>query len=206
MSWKEELSVFSFIFKSDFLCLTMFFLNNLVSTKQFLTKMGNEIANPMPIKYKIFLGKGALPFAIPTRGPAPGPMRTPRSQTVLPTIQMEWRPCISMRKWGGGAGGLRPFPHFYDSRGKWARGNLQLVEAWNRWWKWYKLRIHHEIMWILPSKRVFLDFFNTKTREPRFHNGILDENSTNWQLSAKLHLNFTPILPSKTGFLGLLKC
>ena len=28
----------------------------------------------------------------------------------------------------------------------------------------------------------------------------------NWQFSAKLRVNFTPILPSKTGFLGLLKC
>ena len=59
----------SFIFKSGFLCLTMFFLNNL----QFLTKMGNEIAYVMPIKYQIFLAPWTLA------------LRTPRSQTILPT-------------------------------------------------------------------------------------------------------------------------
>ena len=39
----------------------MCFLDIGVSIKQFLAKMGNETAYLMPTKYKIFLGKGALP-------------------------------------------------------------------------------------------------------------------------------------------------
>ena len=46
----------------------------------------------MPTKYKIFLGKGELsPYNL-TRGPAPEPPQTLRSQTVLTTIQNEMTP------------------------------------------------------------------------------------------------------------------
>ena len=52
MSWKGVVSFFVLSFsKAVFCASTMFFLNNL----QFLTKMGNETAYLMPIKYKIFL-------------------------------------------------------------------------------------------------------------------------------------------------------
>ena len=55
------------------------------------------------------------------------------------------------REWKG------PSPIFDNSWGKRAtRGNLQLVEAWSLWWKWYKLKILYEIMLILPSETGFL--------------------------------------------------
>ena len=168
--------------------------------------MGNEIANPMPTKYKIFLGKGVLPLTTPTSGPAPGPLRTPRSQTVLPTIQNGMTP-MHKRVQGGGwrAAALASF---FMTVG----GNEPLGGIYN-WWN-HGISDGNGTNWEFITKlcefylrkRGFLDFLNTKTREPRCHNGILDENSTNWQFSAKLHVNFTTILPYKTGFLGLLKC
>ena len=72
-------------------------------TKQFLTKMGNEIAYLMPTKYKIF----AAPLQPPQGGQLPGPLRTPRSHTVLPTIQNGMTPMHKRaQRCGGGAGGL----------------------------------------------------------------------------------------------------
>ena len=58
-------------------------------------------------------------------------------------------------------------------------------------------------MWIIPFQQVFLGFWNTKTHEllgappvrlldPWCHDGICDENGTNGQCSAKLHVNFIP--------------
>ena len=59
-----------------------------VSIKQFLLKMGNEIAYLMPTNYKIFLGKGALTAYNQRQGASPtGPTRTLCAQTVLPIIQ-----------------------------------------------------------------------------------------------------------------------
>ena len=113
----------SFIFKSGFPCLTMFFLNNLVwILNKFLTKMGNEIVHLMPIKYKIFFGKGALPPYNPRKGASP--LRTPRSQTVF---KMNDAHAYTSKRAQRGRGHI-----FYDSRVKWAtQGNSKLVEAWN---------------------------------------------------------------------------
>ena len=193
MSWKGGVISFLFFkFKSGFLCLTIFLLQ-IWCIKQCLAKMGNEIAHLMPTKYKIFLGKEALP---------------PCSQTVLPTIQNGMMP-ISVCK-GGKEGGRTASLIFDDSRGKWAsRGNLKLVEAWNIWWKWYKLRIHYKIMWILPSGMGFLGLLkHSETHElpgalspdPRCHNGMkivqIDNSVQNYMWILPL------ILPPKTGFLG----
>ena len=51
--------------------------------------MGNEIAYLMATKCKIFLARGAARLQPRPGGQLPGPLRTPRSQTVLPspTIQ-----------------------------------------------------------------------------------------------------------------------
>ena len=53
-------------------------------------RMDNEIAYLMPTKYKIFL-RGRFPLQ-------PGPLRTPCSQTVLPTIQNGMMPMHKAKK------------------------------------------------------------------------------------------------------------
>ena len=93
----------------------------------------------MPTKYKIFLGKGALPPC--------------EHLAHRRSFQNGMTPKRAQR---GRESGRTASLIFDDSRGKWAsRGNFKLVEAWNIWWKWYKLKIHYEIMWILPSGTGF---------------------------------------------------
>ena len=111
----------SFIFKSGFLCLTMFLLKVGVSIKQFLTKMGYEIAYLMPTNYKMFLGKGRCPLTTPAR--PLNPCEQVRSQ-----FKMEWRPWISVCK-GGGAGLPLP-PIFSWQSGEISHsGNLKLEDS-----------------------------------------------------------------------------
>ena len=115
----------SFIFKSGFLCLTMFFLNILVwESNNFWRKwvMKLHILCPLPTKYKIFLGKGALPLTTLTRGPDPWtPANT--SLTNCPSHKHAQR--------------------LGDSQGKCATlGNLKLVVAWNPMEMVYKWRNH----------------------------------------------------------------
>ena len=118
----------------------------------------------------------------------------------FPQFKMEWRPCIIVRK-GGEWEGCGPFPHFWWQSGEMSHSGDQLLEVWNLWWKWYKLRIHYEIMWILPLETGFswtfktlkpMSFRRLHPLDPRYHNGISNENSTNWQFSAKSHVNFAP--------------
>ena len=47
--------------------------------------MGTEIAYPMPTKYKIFLGKGALPPYNPRQGASPLDHKL-----SFPQFKMEW--------------------------------------------------------------------------------------------------------------------
>ena len=90
--------------------------------------------------------------------------------------------------------------------------------TYSNWWKhgisggnakWYKLRIHYKIMWILPSETGFpgpfqtlkpMSFRGLHPLDPRCHDGIPNGNSTNWQFSVKLHVNFTPDLTLWNGF------
>ena len=150
MSWKGVVRFVFFLFFCFFflffhfqirfsLPLTTFVPNNLVEVlSNFLTKLGNEIAYLMPTEYKIFLGKGALPSYNPRQRASPlDPCEHIAHRMSFPQFIMEWRPCIGVRKGGGAA------PIFDDSRGEKSNpGNLKLVEAWNLWWKWYKLRNH----------------------------------------------------------------
>ena len=97
---KRGSSVFVLSFsRAFFLCLTMFFLNNLVRVlNKFWNKMGNEIAHLMPIKYKIFLGKGVLPLLLPPPGgQPPGPPQTLFYRLSSPQFEMEWCPCNIIR-------------------------------------------------------------------------------------------------------------
>ena len=100
-----------------------------------------------PPNTKFFKQGSAVSLQNPPGGQLPGPLRTPRSQSVLPTIQNWMTPMHKQRGRGCGVGAAAPPPIYDDSWGKWAtRGNLQLVmvelhriRAWNLWWKWYKL-------------------------------------------------------------------
>ena len=72
--------------------------------KQFLTKMGNEIkfAYLMPTKYKIFLGKGALPHYNPRQGTSPWtPANTSLTDRVLPTSMCKGNESLREFKIGG---------------------------------------------------------------------------------------------------------
>ena len=69
--------------------------------KQFLMKMGNEIAYLMPTKYKIFLGNGALPPYNPRQGISPlDSCEHLAHRLSFPQFKIEWRPCLCLRKWG----------------------------------------------------------------------------------------------------------
>ena len=127
-----------------------------MSIKQFLMKMGNEIAYPMPTKYKIFLGKVALP---PYNPLDPGEYLARRPS--FPQFKMEWCPYTSMCKG-------RARPPFLMTVG----GNEPLRGIWN-WWKKHGISGGNGINWefitklceFYPLKRVFLGFKNTKTHE-----------------------------------------
>ena len=75
--------------------------------------MGNEIAYLMLTENNIFLGKGALPPYNPRQG-ADRPLRTPCSQTVLPTIQNGMMPMHRCEQ----RGGWGPGPHFWWQSGE----------------------------------------------------------------------------------------
>ena len=100
--------------------------------------MGYEIAYLMPTKCKICLARGAAPLQPLPGGQLPGPMQTPRSQTVLPTIQ-NWMTPLHVNKRAQMGEGRRAAPqsHFWWQSGEVSHsGNLKLVEPWNLWWKW----------------------------------------------------------------------
>ena len=169
----------------------------------------------MPTKYKILLGKGALP---PYRGPAPGSLQTPLSQTVLPTIQNGMTPMHkrAQRRGGQEGCGASPPPIFDDSRGKWAffcefktggsmESLVEMVQIENSLGHYVNFILENRLSLAFKTLKP-MSFRGFRPLDPWCHDGIANENSTNWQFSAKLHVNFTPpphILPSKTGFLGL---
>ena len=66
--------------------------------------------------------KGCSLLATSTRGPVPGPLRTPRSQSVLPTIQNWMTPMHkhgTQRRRGCGVGAAAPPPIF-----RWQSGEM----------------------------------------------------------------------------------
>ena len=166
-----------------------------------------------PPNTKFFLGKGALPLTTPTRGPAPGPLRTPRSQTVLPTIQ---NGMTRMHKHSQSLKREGRSPHFWWQSGEMShsrtRGNLKLVEAWNLWRKWYKLRIHYEIIVNFTLGNGFHGLFKTPkpmscwVLRPLTPSATMESlmKYTNWQSVWIYMWILPPILPSKTVFLGLI--
>ena len=83
--------------------------------------MGNEIAHLILTVYKIFVGKGALPPYNPRQGASPLD-RTPRSQTVLPTIQNGMTPMRRCEQ----RGGRGPGPHFWWQSGEFHSGEFKI--------------------------------------------------------------------------------
>ena len=143
--------------------------------------MGNEIAyHDISCAHQIqnFLKQGgAVSLQPPPGGQLPGPLRTPRSQSVLPAMTPMHKRYERGRGCGvGGAEwGLRHLlPFFDDSWGKWAtRGNLQLVtvEAWNPGMESLVEMVQTrefitKLCEFYPRrKQVFLDFWSAKTYE-----------------------------------------
>ena len=146
--------------------------------------------------------RGRCPLTTPARGANPlDPCERLTHRLSFPQFKMEWRPWISLQKREGCP------PHFWWQSGKMSlSGNLKSVEeqAWNLWWKctnWEfitKLREFYSFKTLKP-----MSFRGLRPLDPRCHKGISDENSTNWQFSAKLHVNVTPrSYPLKQVFLG----
>ena len=154
MSWRGSSVFLFFHFQKWFYVPNHVFLDNLVWV--LLSNFWWKWVMKLPIlctPNTKFLRQGsASPLPPPPGGQPPGPLWTPRSQTVLPTIQNGMTP---MHKHAKGAP-----PLFLMTVGEMSHsGELKLVEAWNLWWKWYKLRIHYKIMWILPSETGFPGLF-----------------------------------------------
>ena len=152
-----------------------------------------------------FLRQGVLPPYKPRQGANfQDPSKHLIHRLSFPQFKIEWHPCmwISVRKWGR-AGGPRPNPIFDDSRGKWAtQGNLKLVEAWNLWRKWciqsenslqnyVNFTLGNRFSWAFKTIKP-ISFRGLRPLDPRCHDGISDENSTNRQFSAKLYVNSAP--------------
>ena len=70
----------------------------------------------MPTKYKIFLGKGALPPYNPHQGASP--LDPCEHLAHRATIQNGMTPMPKGAQGGGGVGAATPSPIFDDSRGK----------------------------------------------------------------------------------------
>ena len=121
--------------------------------------MGNEIAyHDISCAHQIqnFLKQGGA-VSLQPGGQLPGPLRTPRSQSVLPTIQNWMTPMHKRYAKGKGvrSGGCGPSSHFLVTVG----GNEPLggIYNWSRWkhgisggngtnWEFIT-----KLMWILPS-------------------------------------------------------
>ena len=153
-------------------------------------KMGHEIAYLMPIEYKIFLGKGALPPYNPRHwgqpsAPSPlDPCEHLAHRLSFSQFKMEWRPCIGVSKGGPGA---RP-SFLMTVAGKEPLGEFKIGGS---------MESLVEMVQIEKSLRNYVNFtlwkglsWAFKTLNPlasggsaldlRCHDGISDENSSNW--------------------------
>ena len=113
---------------------------------------------------------------------------------------------------GGGQEGYAPISFLMTGEISHS-GYLNLVEAWNLWWKWciqienslrnyVNFTLGNRFSWVFKTLKP-ISFRGLRPLDPQCHDGISDENSTNRQFSAKLYVNSAPILPFKMGFLGL---
>ena len=146
-------------------------------------------------------------------------MRTPRSQTVLPTIQTWMMPmhvnnlaCGNM----GGQEGRAPIPFLMTVAGNEPfGGNLRLVEAWNLCWKWFiqienslqnymNFTLGNRFSWAFKTLKP-ISFRGLCSLDPRCHDGISDEIVQIDNSVQNYMWILPPILPSKMGFLWALK-
>ena len=156
----------------------------------------------MPTKYKIFLDKGVLPPYNPHQGASHLDSCEHLAQYRLsfPQFKMEWRPA-SKRVQRAAA---PPLPYFCWQSGNMSHsveltigGSMESLvkmvglQIENSLWNYVNFTLGNGFSWVFKTLKP-MSFRELHPLDPG-HDGISDEkkNSTNWQFSAKLHVNFT---------------
>ena len=146
--------------------------------------MGNEIAyHDISWAHQIqnFLKQGgAVSLQPPPGGQLPGPLRTPRSQSVLPTIQNWMTPMHKQRGRGCGVGAAAPPPIFWwqlgemSHSGEFTIGHGGSMESGHgiSGGNGTNLRIYYKVMWILPSAETSFNSWTFKVLKPTSFRGL----------------------------------
>ena len=158
-------------------------------------------------------------FSYPHQGASPlDPCEHLTHRLSFQQFKMEWRPCISVRKGGGGVGGLAavPSPIFDGRRGKWAarweftisgsmESLVEMVQIENSLRNYVNFTLGNGFSWAFKTLKP-MSFRGLRPLDP---SAMMESPMKIVQIDNSVR-NYMwilpPILPSKTGFLGLLKC
>ena len=148
--------------------------------------MGNEITYLMPTKN----------FLIQP----PDPCKHLTHRLSVRQFKMEWCQWC-MCKGGWEWEGCGPFPHFWWQSGEMSHsveftfgGSMEslveMVQIENSLQNYVNFTLRNGFSWAFKTLKP-MSFQGPRPLDPRCHDGIADEKSTNWKFSAKLHVNFT---------------
>ena len=154
--------------------------------------MGKVIAYLMPTKCKIFLGKGALLPYNPCQGASPlDPCQHLAHRLSFPQLKIEWCPCISVRK---GLMAVRGMSHPGEFKiGRSMECLIEMVQMKNSLRKYVHFTLWNGFSWAFKTLKS-MSFGGSAPWTPR---ATMESPMKIVQFSAKLHVDFTPILPSK---------
>ena len=194
MSWKGGHQFFSFIFKSGFLCLTMFFWIIWCEYSAIFDKKGSWNCVSYAPKIQNFLRQGGAAPLQPLPGGQPlDPCEHLAHRLSFPQFKMEWRPRIRVHNGGrpplcGSSflmtvGGNEPLGEF--KTGGSMEPLVEMVQIENSLQNYVNLisTFWHGCSWAFKTLKP-ISFRGLRPLDPRCHNGIFDENSTNRQFSA----------------------
>ena len=171
----------------------------------------------MSTKYKIFFGKGALPPCNLHQGASSlDPCEHLAHRLSIPKFKIEWRPCISVCKGGARCERAAPPSHFWWPSQEMSQSREFTIGG--------SMESLVEMVQIENSSRNYVDFtlgnrFSGifKTLKPMSFRGLapwtpgarMESPIKIVQIDNSVRNNMwilPPILPSKTGFHGVLKC
>ena len=190
----------SFIFKSNFLCLTIFFLqvDNLVWVlSMFWRKWVMELRILCPPKKKNSQARGHCPLKTPAREPL-DPCKHLAHRLSFPQFKKEWHP---MHKHAQRCG--KAPPHFDDSWGEMSHSRefkisgsmeslVEKVQIENSLRNYVNFTLGNGLSLAFKTLKP-MSFQGLRPLDPRCHDGISD--------SVQNYMWILPlILPSKTGF------
>ena len=177
ISWRggRKFFVGFLVLKSGFYVPNHVFLNDLVWVWALLTWLSNfkrkwvmklRIMHDISCAHQIqnFLKQGVLsPCNLHQGASSLDPCEHLAHRVSFLQFKIEWRPCISgtQRGRGCGVGAAAIPPIFWWQSGEMSHSGeftIVTVEAWNLWWKWYKLRIYYKVMCTLGGNRFSLTF------------------------------------------------